>query len=72
MDRTADQRRLSVYAKGLLTRPRQQQAMLPFVFAPEPAPPSEPKIWPKTRSSLDLFTGAGGLTLGLHEGGAHG
>jgi DNA (cytosine-5)-methyltransferase 1 len=69
MDRTADRYRVSVYAKGLLTRSRQQQATLPFVFAPEAVSAPRPKTRRKTLSSLDLFTGAGGLTLGLHDAG---
>lgn len=68
MDRTADRLNVSVYAKSMLARPREQQQTLPFPVAPE-APTRERERRKGTLSSLDLFSGAGGLTLGLHQAG---
>jgi DNA (cytosine-5)-methyltransferase 1 len=68
MDRTADGRNVSVYAKAPRARRREQQETLPFVLAPEPVA-AKPRSRKTTLSSLDLFTGAGGLSLGLHDAG---
>lgn len=69
MDQTADRQRVSVYAKPLHARRREQQQTLPFAVAPEPVIAKPKSRSRATLGSLDLFTGAGGLTLGLHDAG---
>ena len=67
MDHSAEQRQVSVYAKALLA----SRCHSPYeaLFAPTPVPSVPPRSRRRTLQSLDLFTGAGGLTLGLHMAG---
>lgn len=68
MDTITKQRQLSDYLKTLVKRRQGDEPHLPF---PEPAERPRKATSPSKKSlqSIDLFTGAGGLTLGLHDAG---
>src|SRR5216684_2023005 len=69
MDTAAKQRQLSQYVKSLM---RQRPNAAPLLLFNEPenhAPKFNGKPRRKTLRSLDLFTGAGGLSIGLERAG---
>jgi len=68
MDTAAKQRQLSDYVKVLAKQRRCDAPRLPFAEAAQGSRKGNSRRR-KTLQSLDLFTGAGGLTLGLGEAG---
>lgn len=68
MDTETQRSKLSAYAKAALLRAREDPPPLPF---PPPQPSGKPKKSRRTATltSIDLFTGAGGLTIGLERAG---
>jgi DNA (cytosine-5)-methyltransferase 1 len=71
MDELTDQQRVSVYAKALLASRSNRAVGSLFAECPPPLQPSTAgrRASRRTLQSLELFTGAGGLTLGLHAAG---
>jgi DNA (cytosine-5)-methyltransferase 1 len=68
MDIAASQQRLSEYVKVLIKQQRAEVPQLPFPDPSAPKPTGKGRRR-KLLQSLDLFTGAGGLTLGLGRAG---